>query len=354
MGEAPILMTGGSGFLGRACLRAFGELPDPPALELLLRREARVRLSQEGLLRPQWGCLEGDLAQEKLALPSDVYERIAGRLGGILHCAGNVRFDLNLEEARRVNVTGTRRLLELAEAAAAGGRRIRFDHVSTAYVIGRRSGSFTEGEAPRDGQFCNTYEQSKWEAEQAVCAAAEKLAVTIYRPSILLPGSVEQSQPGALAPVWCARILGSLLFLPGRPSARLDLIAVDQAARVLVRYLSREAPGGVIHLSAGSAHALSLGELVELAAARLGVRQPPWVAPEHFRRWVRPLLWVALYGRARAIWRSGENLLPYLEQSRCFEPLRASSDFPWWSEQAAQIRERLNQLLGELEPSGRA
>jgi nucleoside-diphosphate-sugar epimerase len=357
MAERPILMTGASGFLGRDCLRLFAGLPAAPGLVLLLRQQARERLQQDGLLRPEWEWLEGDLSRERLGLSIAEYERLARRLGGIFHCAGNVRFDLDLRAARQVNLGGTQRLLELAAAAnSSSAIRLRFDHVSTAYVVGRRSGSFVEGEGPGAAGFCNSYEQSKWEAEQAVLAAAGTLAVTIYRPSIILPTSPGQTQPGASTPVWCARVFrrGRLVCIPGQKAALLDLIGVDQVARALVGYVTRaQPPGGVIHLSAGCAHSVALGELVELAARQFGVRPPPWMKPHTFRRWVRPLLWLTLYGRRRSVWRSGENLLPYLEQSRCFEPLRAAADFPGWYDEAGRIRARLRQLLDDLQQAGR-
>ena len=349
-------MTGASGFLGRACLRLLRELPEPPALTLLLRPPARARLEQEGLLRSEWQALEGDLAQPRLGLVEDAYQRLAAGLRGVFHCAGNVRFDLRLEQARRVNLEGTRRLLELALAAAGGGARPRFDHVSTAYVVGRREGRFDEQDGPGAAGFCNSYEQTKWEAEQLVRGAGGALAVTVYRPSILLPSTADSDQPGSLAPVWCARMLrrGRLLCIPGRRSARLDLIGVDTAARALAHYLTRDsAPGGTIHLTAGCDHAATFGELVELAAAQLGVRPPPWIEPRLFRRWIRPLLWLLLHGQRRSVWLSGENLLPYLEQSRCFEPRRAAADFPWWQGEAARAREQVRALLQDLLASGR-
>ena len=61
----------------------------------------------------------------------------------VCHCAASISFDLPLEEAREINVEGTRAMLALARAAGAR----RFVHVSTAYVAGTHAGRFTRGHA---------------------------------------------------------------------------------------------------------------------------------------------------------------------------------------------------------------
>ena len=62
----------------------------------------------------------------------------------MLHGAASVRFDLPLAEARRVNVRGTRSMLDLAATARTRGRLERFEYVSTAFVSGAHPGWFGE------------------------------------------------------------------------------------------------------------------------------------------------------------------------------------------------------------------
>ena len=63
-----------------------------------------------------------------------------GPIDVVCHCAASISFDLPLEEARAINVEGTRAML--GSRARAGARR--FVHVSTAYVAGTHAGRFTE------------------------------------------------------------------------------------------------------------------------------------------------------------------------------------------------------------------
>ena len=73
------------------------------------------------------------------------------------------------------------RSLELARKAPA---LERFVHVSTAYVGGTHTGRFDEDDLDVGQGFRNTYEQSKFEAEQVVRASG--LPVRVVRPSIVV------------------------------------------------------------------------------------------------------------------------------------------------------------------------
>jgi thioester reductase-like protein len=83
------------------------------------------------------------------------------------------------------NLTGTRNLLQLCRET--GVRQ--FDHVSTAYVCGKRPGPVFERELDCGQTFRNDYERSKCEAEKLVRAAAHLDRVTVYRPAIIVGDS---------------------------------------------------------------------------------------------------------------------------------------------------------------------
>ena len=102
-----------------------------------------------------------------------------------MHCAASISFDLPLDEARLINVEGTREVIGLAREAKSCGRLDRFIHVSTAYVAGITKGTFRERQLDAGQEFRNTYEQTKWEAEHVVNDAAD-LNPVIARPSIVM------------------------------------------------------------------------------------------------------------------------------------------------------------------------
>ena len=60
----------------------------------------------------------------------------------IIHSAASVSFTLPLDEARAINLDGTRRMLDFAELARERGGLDRYGHVSTAYVAGDHTGAF--------------------------------------------------------------------------------------------------------------------------------------------------------------------------------------------------------------------
>ena len=66
------------------------------------------------------------------------------RSRAVMHCAASISFDLPLDEARLINVEGTREIIGLAREAKSCGRLDRFIHVSTAYVAGITKGTFRE------------------------------------------------------------------------------------------------------------------------------------------------------------------------------------------------------------------
>src|SRR5207247_7558545 len=106
---------------------------------------------------------------------------LEANVGRVIHCAASISFTLPLAEAREINVTGTRRVLELAHELP---QLERFVHVSTAYVAGRSPNAFGEQHVG-GSDFRNTYERTKLEAE-VVVGAAEELPTAIVRPSIVV------------------------------------------------------------------------------------------------------------------------------------------------------------------------
>jgi HAD superfamily hydrolase (TIGR01490 family) len=154
-----LLLTGATGFLGRAvlatCLR---ELPELGRIVVLLRagddESAGRRLRDEVLAGAAFEGLDGARVE---ALAGDVgvdgLGRAGGGLGGIdvvIHCAASVSFEQALDEILELNGRGPARLLR---ALRADGSDPYVVHVSTAYAAGRRTGLVLErpsGTAPAE------------------------------------------------------------------------------------------------------------------------------------------------------------------------------------------------------------
>lgn len=102
----------------------------------------------------------------------------------IYHLAAIYDLSVRRDVAMRINVEGTRHVLDFAERC----RDLeRLHYVSTCYVSGRYDGLFHEDDLDVGQRFNNYYEETKYLAEAEV--RKRRLPVTIYRPSVVVGDS---------------------------------------------------------------------------------------------------------------------------------------------------------------------
>src|SRR3954447_24588934 len=145
-----VLLTGATGFVGKALLgQVLRELPETE-VTVLLRGDAERRLRDEVLTSAPCEGLDGSAVK---AVSGDVAHDGLQELGPfdvVIHCAASVSFELPLDEALELNGKGPARLL-----AAVRGEPY-FVHVSTAYAAGQRTGLVLErpsGSAPSEPEL---------------------------------------------------------------------------------------------------------------------------------------------------------------------------------------------------------
>ena len=172
-----LLLTGATGFLGMELLVRLLEQTDREVIALIRAPDDAAAAERlDGVLatlfspehQPAPGrvrAVAADLEQPGLGLAPEVGDALVADVTTVVHCAASVSFALPLEDARRINVEGTRGVLELA-ARAPGLEQLV--HVSTAYVAGDRPGRAFEHEGDLGQTPRNTYEQTKLEAEALV------------------------------------------------------------------------------------------------------------------------------------------------------------------------------------------
>jgi nucleoside-diphosphate-sugar epimerase len=132
----------------------------------------RLRIVQGDIVRPNLGLT----AEESSALASTTE---------VWHLAASTSFDEREQDAIHLdNVVGTQNVLAVAGALP---QIERFVYVSTAYVAGTNLGPIAEDEMPERIGFRNSYEATKWEAEQTV--RLSKIPFVIFRPSIIMGDS---------------------------------------------------------------------------------------------------------------------------------------------------------------------
>src|SRR5918992_1232316 len=163
-----VLLTGDTGFVGKEILDRF--LQRGRRVYALVRAEndaaAAGRLARHARLTP----VAGDIERPGLGLARHRADALADEVTTVVHCAASVSFGLSLRDSRRVNVDGTRHVLELAERCSG---LERMSYVSTAYVAGEPRRLFQEDQLDVGQSFRNPYERSKFEAERMVRRRAE-------------------------------------------------------------------------------------------------------------------------------------------------------------------------------------
>src|SRR6476646_2311481 len=194
-------VTGATGVVGSAIADELLSRPDN-RLTLLIRArsdteldsrfDALIRFWQRDPLatRERVTTLRGDTVLPKFGLAEDVFERASARCTHIVHCAGLVRMNLALDEARESALRAAENVVQLVEACDRRRTRAKAEFLSTVGVGGRLPGRLPERFITQARQFHNTYEQSKAEAEDFVHERiARGLPATIHRPSMVVGDS---------------------------------------------------------------------------------------------------------------------------------------------------------------------
>jgi thioester reductase-like protein len=132
--------------------------------------------------RSDFQIVEGDISQPQLALSGEDLELVQRETRRVFHLAAVYDLAVPHDVAMRVNVGGTRNVVELARSIP---NLRQFHHVSTCYVAGKREGVILETELKHDAGYRNFYEESKYLAELEVESAKPDLPITIHRPSVV-------------------------------------------------------------------------------------------------------------------------------------------------------------------------
>lgn len=159
-----VLLTGGSGFLGKVWLSMLlHHVPDIGKIYVFMRPKALVSGQQrfqnmlntspafkplhdthgEGLseyLSTRLEVVEGNLETPGLGFDGELTERLQANLDLVIHCAGLVDFNPDLDRALSANVQSTAYVADFVEASDRAGLL----HISTCYVAGNRNGLIPE------------------------------------------------------------------------------------------------------------------------------------------------------------------------------------------------------------------
>jgi thioester reductase-like protein len=192
-GKRLVLVTGGTGFIGRRLIKKLLSRKQTEVY-LLVRKLSFQKVDQliAWLLPeiPDAGKrihrVAGDIT--KTGLVDDPKERatLQKKLHEIFHLAARYELGISLDEANKANVDGTVKVLDFARDCS----KLRCLHyMSTLAVAGDYKGTWYENMLVEGQQHDNYYAYTKFLAEVEVRDAAEELPVAIYRPGVVVGDS---------------------------------------------------------------------------------------------------------------------------------------------------------------------
>jgi thioester reductase-like protein len=293
--EGAVLLTGATGFVGMELLARYLERgrrhvyaivrasSDDAARERINRVLANLFEARAARFAPRVHAVAGEMTAPRLGLAKDRFAELAERVDTIVHSAASVSFALPLDDARAINLDGTRNMLEFAELARERGGLERYGHISTAYVAGTHDGRFSECDLDVGQEFRNSYERSKFEAEQLV-RSRQGLPFTIMRPSIVV-GDRRSGWTAAFNVLyWPLRAFARGLFtaVPGVPTAPVDVVSIDYVSDAIHELC--ESSGGIgetYHLTAGI-NASTIQEIANAASRYFDKPLPRVLSPLEF------------------------------------------------------------------------
>jgi nucleoside-diphosphate-sugar epimerase len=280
-----VFITGATGNIGGKIIGHILQQDTQTELVLLVRDHSNSKAGRrfEDVLRTLYPEIDGveakrrirvvcgDITVAGLGLPQSTLEELAMRVTHIIHAAATTQFQLPWREAHLVNYAGTRNVMAFAKQAWQIGRLKGIAHISTAYVCGKREGRIYEEETWSCRRFSNSYEQTKWEAEEFVRSLMSELPVTIFRPSVV----VGDSQTGrmisfnVLSPPlrWIQK--GIVTAFPCQPDNPLDIVPVDFVSLAIHHILLKRepCPGKTYHIVAGAEKSVTVGEVIGRAVS---------------------------------------------------------------------------------------
>ena len=202
-------VTGASGMVGSKIVRRL----------VLQRYKVRVLSRRKHFDDPDVELFRGGLEDEEVLKP------FLSNAHLLFHCAAELYDESKMWD---VNVLGTEQLLRIVKES-----NIQYlCYLSSAGVVGRTNVKWVNEETTCEPQ--NTYERSKWEAEQIVARGIDSCRIVILRPTNV----VDEKRPGALAlPIHGSFLNRLKVFMKGGECAHI--VHAEDVAEAAMYFVSR-------------------------------------------------------------------------------------------------------------------
>ncbi len=251
-------VTGATGFIGKRLVKA-----------LLARKGAvvhfLVRPGSEGKLAAlydYWGLrpgpkaralpVSGDLTAPQLGVAAGAIKALKGQVHAVYHLAAVYDLGADEDSQVRVNIEGTRNLVEFATAIEAG----HLHHVSSIAAAGLYEGVFREDMFDEAEGLDHPYFMTKHESEKIVRQDC-KLPWTVYRPALVVGDSQTGEMDKIDGPYYFFKLIQRMrqILPPWLPSVgieggRINIVPVDFVVRCIdfISHTRSDRKGQCFHL----------------------------------------------------------------------------------------------------------
>ena len=265
MKEPSILITGGNGYVGvnlaeallqegQCAVQLYLHAVDQAEFESKAEplRERFAPYVNAGQLLLIGGELSDDLPLSSVS---------AAGIKQIVHSAAVTRFNVDAELANKVNVLGSKHVLEFARRCE-NLESIQF--LSTIYAAGLRTGPVAE-ERLETSTFSNHYERSKWESEELLFTKFADLPFNLIRIATLISDNAvgTVSQQNAFHNTLKLFYYGLLSIFPGEKTCPVYFVTGDFVISSLRSIMHSTAIAKVFHICHRDFETARLEQLVD-------------------------------------------------------------------------------------------
>lgn len=272
-----LLITGGTGFIGGNIVENLLEgdyrikiIVEPRYMDVfqqMVSKHGKKHRNMEDRLQ----MIVGDITKEDLGMDS------VPEADEIYHLAAIYLLDVKEDLAEKVNVEGTKNVVEFAKKVKG---LEAFNYVSTCYVCGDRKGLILEEELDKGQKFNNHYEETKFRAEVIVRENMKDLPTRIFRPAITV-GSSKTGETISFNGLYFAfdalnrTVLRypALLALPGKGDSKVNFVPVDYLVDSITAIASKKETIGKTFQIADP-HPLTANEIIDVCCKEFKVKKP--------------------------------------------------------------------------------
>lgn len=278
MATQTVFFTGAGGFIGRYILTHY--LDHTPCDLCLLENGKfceRLRTFLDATVRDpgkrgRVKIVEGDITAPHLGLEASLSDELKESVTHVIHLAALYNLSAPRDVSLKVNVEGTRNVLDFIGTLK---NFARLGYMSTVAISGDYSGVYTEEDLDKGQGFRNFYAETKFLAEKLVRERRDAIPTVIFRPTIVVGDSKTGAMEKVDGPYYGLTMIQRNLHLLNVNSGptKCHIAPVDYVAEAFFTIMEEaNTPGRVYCL--GDPHPLTYAEFFDLVYEHWGKIKP--------------------------------------------------------------------------------